>query len=47
MKLYKIVEKRRPNVMAVIQGLTAEHAIRRFKRLSGYYGDVVAVLTHW
>jgi hypothetical protein len=47
MKLFKIVEKRRPNVMAVIMGKDAAHAIKRFKRLSGYDGDVVAVLTHW
>jgi hypothetical protein len=44
MRQYKIVEKRFNNALGLVQGISAEHAIRRFKRLSGYYGDVVAVL---
>jgi hypothetical protein len=47
MKLYKIIEKYRPNAMAVIRGKDAEHAIKRFRRLSGYDGAVIALETHW
>lgn len=44
MSYYKIVDKYRPNTLAVVSGRDAAHAILRFRKLSKDYSEVVAVL---
>jgi hypothetical protein len=43
MASFKIVDKNKPNALAVVLGKNAQHAIERFRRLSGYQGEVIAV----
>lgn len=44
MSYYKIIDKYRPNTLAVVAGRDPEHAIMRFRKLSKDYSEVIAVI---